>query len=134
MQRVKDPLWLVIIAIAAHLPGCGESPTVPSDRAASLSIAVAPSHATGPSPQLSLDVSTATAWGTASVAQATPTDDASLTAARENPDPAVRLQALESWAQRPGASLDPMTYAMVDPDASVRIRAQELFEQNLARR
>jgi hypothetical protein len=31
-------------------------------------------------------------------------------------------------------SLDPATYALVDPDEAVRARAQELFEQELDRR
>jgi len=50
------------------------------------------------------------------------------------PDPEVRLQGLEAWARQPGDSLDPATYALVDPDESVRARAQELFEQALDRR
>jgi len=51
-----------------------------------------------------------------------------------SPNPNVRIQGLDAWARRPGASLDPVTYALVDPDESVRARAQELFEQELARR
>jgi len=50
------------------------------------------------------------------------------------PDPNVRIQALDAWARQPGTSLDPVTYALVDPDESVRVRAQEIFEQELARR
>lgn len=69
-----------------------------------------------------------------SVNQADPAEAAWLTAAREDPDPSVRLHALEVWAQRPGESLDPVTYALVDPDDSVRARAQELMERELARR
>ena len=57
-----------------------------------------------------------------------------LTAALRDPDPRVRIQALETWAQHPADSLDPVTYALVDPDESVRARAQELFEEALARR
>ena len=49
-------------------------------------------------------------------------------------DPNVRIQGLDAWARQPGVSLDPVTYALVDPDESVRARAQELFEQQLARR
>jgi len=49
-------------------------------------------------------------------------------------DPNVRIEALDARAQHPGASLDPVTYALVDPDESVRARAQELLEQELARR
>jgi hypothetical protein len=50
------------------------------------------------------------------------------------PDPNVRIQALDAWAREPTASLDPVTYALVDPDESVRMRAQEVFERALARR
>lgn len=49
-------------------------------------------------------------------------------------DPTVRIHALDTWAQHPGPSLNPVTYALVDPDESVRARAQELFEQELERR
>lgn len=61
-------------------------------------------------------------------------DPAWLAAAREDPDPNVRLHALGAWAQHPGESLDPVTYALVDPDESVRARAQEVLEQELVRR
>lgn len=50
-----------------------------------------------------------------------------------NPDPYVRIQGLDAWSRQPGISLDPVTYALVDPDELVRARAQELFEQMLAR-
>ena len=52
---------------------------------------------------------------------------------RESPDAAVRLQALETWAQQPGTGIDPLTYALVDEDEEVRARAEELYEQQLAR-
>jgi hypothetical protein len=57
-----------------------------------------------------------------------------ITELLRDPDPSVRVQALDAWAQGPGASLDPVTYALVDPDESVRARAQELFERELNRR
>jgi hypothetical protein len=44
------------------------------------------------------------------------------------------MQALDAWARQPGESLDPVTYALVDPDESVRERAQEVLEQELTRR
>ena len=56
-------------------------------------------------------------------------DPAWLTAARDDPDPNVRRHALDVWAQDPGESLDPVTYALVDPDEAVRTRAQELAEE-----
>jgi hypothetical protein len=52
---------------------------------------------------------------------------------RESPDAPVRLQALETWAQQPGDTIDPLTYALVDEDEDVRARAEELYEQQLAR-
>ena len=57
-----------------------------------------------------------------------------LEAAREDPDPRVRFHAIETWAIKPGKSLDPVTYALVDHDETVRARAQELLEQELERR
>lgn len=50
-----------------------------------------------------------------------------------DPDPQVRIQALEQWAQqRQGDAVDPLTHALVDPDEQVRARAQELWERLLA--
>lgn len=54
-------------------------------------------------------------------------------AAREHPDVSVRLQALDHWAQQPGESLDPVTYALVDGDEDVRARAQDVWAQQLTR-
>jgi hypothetical protein len=51
-----------------------------------------------------------------------------------SPDPNVRVQGLDAWARQPTTSLDPLTYALVDPDETVRARAQALFEEALARR
>lgn len=59
---------------------------------------------------------------------------AGLADALNSPDPRERIRALETWAQHPGDTLDPVTYALVDPDESVRARAQELLEAVLARR
>lgn len=52
---------------------------------------------------------------------------------RESPDATVRLQALDHWAQQPGTGIDPLTHALVDEDEAVRARAEELYEQQLAR-
>ena len=46
----------------------------------------------------------------------------------------ARLQMLDAWAQHAGPSLDPLTYALVDPEESVRTRAEQLFEYELSRR
>jgi hypothetical protein len=45
----------------------------------------------------------------------------------------VRLHANETWAIKPGKTLDPVMYALVDPDETVRARAQQLFESALER-
>ncbi|HEY2920959.1 MAG TPA: HEAT repeat domain-containing protein [Candidatus Binatia bacterium] len=68
------------------------------------------------------------------IEHAPPQEPAWLAEARNDPDPRVRLNAIETWARNPGESLDPVTHALVDPDESVRARAQELFEEALARR
>ena len=57
-----------------------------------------------------------------------------LTAARDDPDPAARLQALEDWVRGSRETFDPVTFALVDPDESVRARALELWEEALKRR
>lgn len=57
-----------------------------------------------------------------------------LTEARNDPDPRVRLNAIEAWARNPTDSLDQLTYALVDADEQVRARAQELLEEELSRR
>lgn len=57
-----------------------------------------------------------------------------LAEALDDPDPHVRIQALEAWAQHPRKTFDPLTYALVDPDEAVRMRAQELLEEKLKNR
>jgi hypothetical protein len=47
-------------------------------------------------------------------------------------NPEERLSALDAWSRNPGASLDPVTSALVDPDERVRARAQELFDEVMA--
>jgi hypothetical protein len=61
-------------------------------------------------------------------------EPALLTAGRDDPEPGTRLQSLETWEREPKKTLDPITYALVDPDEKVRARAQELLEEELARR
>jgi hypothetical protein len=57
-----------------------------------------------------------------------------LAVVNPDPDPQVRLEALEQWARHSNESLDPLMYALIDPDESVRARAQQLMEQEFARR
>jgi hypothetical protein len=52
----------------------------------------------------------------------------------DSPDVAIRLRALETWAQSaPPGSIDPLILAYEDKDERVRARAMELIEQDQAR-
>lgn len=146
MSRVSRPLGLrIIAALPIILPGCsGPPPMVFSVPGASPPVAIAAS-ATEPSQRAPANASASYSTdlfrkcievnrcGAQSIDQPDAADADSLVAAGQDPDPKVRLHALEVWAQRPGESLDPVTSALVDPDESVRARAQELLEQQLAR-
>ena len=57
-----------------------------------------------------------------------------LEEALNDPDPKVRMQALDYWSEHPGEKLDPVTNALVDPDERVRTHAEKLFEEALARK
>lgn len=57
----------------------------------------------------------------------------SLAEMRAHPDATVRLQALALWAEQPDEDLEPMFEALGDEDESVRTRAEEIWEQQLAR-
>ena len=109
--------------------GCGRATPEPSARAALLA-----RPATAHAPERLAQTATVSAFRYGEGTQTKASDDAWLAAAREDPDPNVRLHALGTWAQHPGESLDPVTYALVDPDEAVRARAQELVEEQLARR
>jgi len=109
--------------------GCGRAIPEPS---APTAARAAPAVAHPPERLAKITAAPAFRYGERTQAQ-TP-DPAWLAAAQEDPDPNVRLHALGTWAQHPGESLDPVTYALVDPDETVRARAQELLEEALARR
>ena len=134
MRRVSRPLWLGIIAVTLNLLGCGRPPPAVPERAASPRVALASPSATAPAHRAAANASAAHSSTSPYVNLADTAEASWLAASREDPDPSVRLHALEVWAQPPGESLDPVTYALVDPDESVRARAQELLEQELGRR
>lgn len=52
----------------------------------------------------------------------------------QDPDPRMRRFALEQWARNPTESLDVVAAALVDPEESIRERAEQVFEEALARR
>ena len=76
---------------------------------------------------------TAHAGETRPAAPRSPDEGRTTPGALADSDPTMRLAALEAWALHHGATLDVVTYALVDPDESVRARAQEVFEAELAR-
>lgn len=127
MCRRLDRLYLLLLAavVAAGLTSCGKSPPntsrVQGDLTTSRVQATSDSLATRESPAAK------------SAAHIQTDSPVWLEAAREDPDPRVRLHAIETWAIKPGKTLDPVTYALVDPDETVRARAQELFEAALER-
>ena len=116
---------LFVLALGVLGAGCGRAIPEPAARAAPAAL-----PAVVPAPARSAQT---TAAAYVARAQSQIPHPAWLAAAREDPDPNVRMHALEAWAQHPGESLDPATYALVDPDETVRARAQELVEEALAR-
>jgi hypothetical protein len=124
--RRRLPLLLALGLIVA---GCGRAIPEPSAHTATRA---APS--VQQAPERPSQATTASAFRYGERTQTQTPDLAWLAAAREDPDPNVRRHALEAWAQYPGESLDPVTYALVDADEAVRARAQELVEEALARR
>lgn len=67
--------------------------------------------------------------------QAQPDDAAAIAyaAMRDDTNPKPRLRLIDDWARAaaPGARLDLLSQALVDPDESVRARAQELFDRQI---
>jgi hypothetical protein len=126
LPDARRPLPL-ILALGLIAAGCGRAIPEPSDRTATR----AP-PSVQQAPVRSSPATTASAFRYGERMQSL--DPAWLAAARDDPDSNVRLHALETWAQNPGETLDPATYALVDPDESIRARAQELFEKAISRR
>jgi len=119
-------LGLSLVAGLVASAGCGESPSAPSSHPRSPVVArpaptvIAHAKHAGAVPKTSQD-------GSLLIEAPMPPG------VHVDPDPNIRLDALEAWALAPRQTLDPVTYALVDPDESVRARAQELFEEVLAR-
>lgn len=125
--------------LAAHEPG-RQAPT-PASPLGPPAPHVSPPDARSPAAPRADSPSPAAAPANPPPSDAQPTADQAQREAREvwfaelreNPDATVRLQALEFWAQQPGTGIDPLTFALVDEDEEVRARAEELYEQQLAR-
>ena len=123
---------------APETPGVGQAPTPTSPLGAtgqpvSAAARRPPDAAGAPSPApVPADTPPSNAQPTAEQAQREAREQwfAEL---RESPDATVRLQALEQWAQQPGDTINPLTYALVDEDEAVRARAEALYAQQRAR-
>jgi hypothetical protein len=131
-------LCLTTLSAALFLQGCGKSSPGSLDRSPRLApdrAAATDRLASRPDP---LYGRTASGNLTAAIApsehQAEDDPPPWLAELLHATDPNVRIQALDAWAKHPGASLDPVTYALVDSDEAVRARAQDVLEQELARR
>ena len=137
-RHLVRSLWFAVLVAAFVLEGCGKpslgSPDRPLHSLAALTAAADP-----PTVPPEADRGSKTSERLPGVVRPFAQDQTQdpplwLAELLHAPDPNVRVQALDAWAQHPGVSLDPVTYALVDPDESVRARAQEVFEQELARR
>lgn len=131
-------LGFAALAAALTLQGCGRSSSVSLDRpiqsvAERTAVAGAPTSRPA-SNRGSKSGERLPVPGASTLFYATEDPPPWLAELLHAPDPNVRVQALDAWARQPGPSLNPVTYALVDPDESVRIRAQEVLEQELARR
>jgi hypothetical protein len=135
---VRSP-WFTVLAAAFVLEGCGEPPPARLARlvqpVAELSTVTdqAPFRDAAHYEQRTTEGSSARSAPALDQLQ-TQDPPPWLTELLHSPDPNTRVQGLDAWARHPGASLDPVTYALVDPDEAVRARAQELYEEELARR
>jgi len=140
-RHLSFRLGLLSVVIVLSLLGCGKPASDRSDRGSS-PVASGENLASDPEGFHRLKASEKLFSPLSSLPSATRDNEqyqteempAWLSEALDDPDPSVRLQAIETWAREPEETLDPLTYALVDPDESVRARAQELLEEELARR
>lgn len=128
MRHLIYRLGLLALMVVVSFYGCGESSPDRSGRATSPKTEIVASRR---APETT---STDARRSVLNESERHPTEEpAWLTTARDDPNPSVRLQAIETWERESGETLDPLTYALVDPDESVRARAQELLEEELVR-
>lgn len=132
---------LAMALIAATLGGCDAAnpERFPDPRHTGLPAptTVALPGAVPPTPTLAAANASSVHAATSSAPNGPTTGNAQALVAPANTSPldvTSRLVALERWAQELNGSLDVVSTAMVDPDESVRERAQQLFEEALARR
>lgn len=131
-------LCFAVLGAAFVIEGCNRPSPATVDRSlhAVAAQAAAADQAASPATHYELKASERLPTPSAPPPAQYPTEDPPpwLAEMLQSPDPNVRIQGLDAWAQHPSTSLDPVTYALVDPDERVRSRGQEIFEQELARR
>jgi hypothetical protein len=139
VRHIVRSLWFAGLAAALTLEGCTRPSPAELDR--SVRVVAAPAAVADPSaprPATHYERKSTEGLSASSALHAEQylTEDPPpwLTEMLHAPDPNVRIQALDAWARQPTTLLDPVTYALVDPEESVRTRAQEVLEQELARR
>jgi hypothetical protein len=118
----RSSLGAAAVAAAAMLCACGRTePTVPAIEAAAPArvSAIESKRAAVPAVDPSPAQPAVVAWPPAEM---------------QAPDPRMRRFALEQWAREPTESLDLVAAALVDPEESIRERAEQIFEEALARR
>jgi len=124
--------WIGTMAVALALQSCGKPSPISLDRPPQpvelRAVAVDP-LASRPEACLGQKTSERVAVATTSPLVQSQAEDPPPWPAEllHAPDPSVPIQALDAWARHRSASLDPLTYALVDPDESVRARAQEVM-------
>jgi hypothetical protein len=122
---------LLALVILAGPVGCGQSAPDKAEHVAARPSAPPSRPEEPPGRKAAAELPASVAFASQALSEEEP---AWLSAVRDDPDPSVRTLALETWAQQPGATLDPFTYALVDGNESVRARAQALLEEELTRR
>jgi hypothetical protein len=133
---------LVVATLSAVLAGCGKGGSPHSERGQSPAVDgpllkdTQSSQSAKKLPSMSI-ASLQPFYGNASsknrISLSAEEEPVWLMEALKDPDPRVRLHAIETWAAKPDKTLDPVTYALVDTDETIRARAQELLEEALER-
>ena len=132
-RRLAPSFIIAATMMAAALSGCGDA--VPNGRAVSAKTAAStPVASTASRLVPGLAMRPPAASPTQHDLPVTAATALSFEEVNQHPDSQMRMAALEVWAAGAKESLDPVTYALVDADDAVRTRAQELLEQELARR
>lgn len=136
-RHFVQSLGFAAIATALALQGCGKPSPGSLDRSSQAAVGRAAADSLASRSEVHRGEMTAERLPAAGApVERYPAEDTPpwLDALLHDPDPNVRIQGLDASERERTASLDPVTYALIDPDEAVRARAQELLEHELARR